>query len=958
MANTNCQCSSARLPLLAEPACLGKPVLLCSRPVAPRRKPRAHPPPPPKARATRQTNRFALASQSVRKKSGQFLQDDWLRGCAGRRASLLISCTARPEPLPKVSGEASFLSPRASLSGAGDERHPMSIKNSLSLLLVASMLLSATGAESGGGTTQGNLQQKLDAFEKKLEGMRNLPAGAASAKMQLSNLMKMGKGAPAPLEQYVLEAVCAGLVSIDANDLYEKIRPTLPDVSSFENEVLETCPACSGSGGSSIPCQQCHGSGDCPIPSCENGTRETPSLGGSPGMVVSCSTCKGTGKCPACQGKGEHIVRCSKCHGTRRIVNKTAARKLYENRVTMAIADCRDKQGKGVLPVSNLASNKSLQHEVIPSQGGRERSSAPENIQAIFEKAKTAAAESNKLNMCGFYTGMSAADAQTLTKHYALGVADGITVGDPVYMIVLSPGGLRRVTRGGNTFDELVQAVENRVGNLKQDRDSKEYKLKTIDGIVVTMSESVGFNMTDPVVKEYSTKEYVARRAEREASERSAFAEAFSKRKESTLPDLIASMVKIPGKDYSMGKYEVTQAQWELVMGDNPSRFKGVDNPVESISWDDCQKFLENLNSLPIVKQSGLVFRLPTAEEWEYACRADATGMYCKLVDGTEITENTLDRVAWFSSNWDPKTHPVGQKEPNAYGLYDMHGNVSEWTQTADGEDRVNLGGSYITSAKFCEASFQSRILHSSQNSHLGFRLCAIRKETAKMEDNERRALDALFAARRASAIPDLIANMVKIPDKGYMMGKYEVTQAQWEAIMNENPSHFKGADNPVEMVSWYECQTFLRKLNDQPAVKKSGLEFRLPTNAEWEYACRAGSIGKYCKLVNEEEITEDTLGRVAWFRDNSDRQTHPVGQKEPNAFGLYDMNGNVWEWCQEEYGSIESSAKGQHNEHDRIYHGGCWLLSAKICEASFRGGFSPSHQNSRLGFRLCASRR
>ena len=191
-------------------------------------------------------------------------------------------------------------------------------------------------------------------------------------------------------------------------------------------------------------------------------------------------------------------------------------------------------------------------------------------------------------------------------------------------------------------------------------------------------------------------------------------------------------MVRIPGKDYWMGKFQVTQAQWESVTGTNPSDFKGPENPVENVSWDDCQVFLETLNAQPAAKASGLVFRLPEEAEWQYACRAGATeywtSAYCKLADGTEITEETLDEVAWFDKNSDEMTHPVGQKKPNAFGLYDMYGNVWEWTSTADGEDRVNHGGSWLDPAWDCESLIRGRGSPSYRDNDLGFRLCADRR--------------------------------------------------------------------------------------------------------------------------------------------------------------------------------------------------------------------------------------
>ena len=223
---------------------------------------------------------------------------------------------------------------------------------------------------------------------------------------------------------------------------------------------------------------------------------------------------------------------------------------------------------------------------------------------------------------------------------------------------------------------------------------------------------------------------------------------------------LVAEMVQIPGRDYRMGKYEVTQAQWEAVMGENPSVFKGADHPVENVSLDDCQAFLEKLNAHPAARASGLVFRLPTEEEWETACRAGSTNDFCRLADGTEITEATLGRVAWYVDNGSTRPRwlsrflafaerlvdrvrevdwsetlshkPVGRKEPNAWGLHDLHGSVWEWTETAVGGNRVSRGGSWRFSAWYCVSS--SRRWHSPSNRllDLGFRLCATQRPAAE----------------------------------------------------------------------------------------------------------------------------------------------------------------------------------------------------------------------------------
>lgn len=180
-------------------------------------------------------------------------------------------------------------------------------------------------------------------------------------------------------------------------------------------------------------------------------------------------------------------------------------------------------------------------------------------------------------------------------------------------------------------------------------------------------------------------------------------------------------MVSIPGKNYAICKYEVTQALWKAVMGDNPSDFKGADRPVENVSWNDCQKFLEKLNALPEVKASGHVYRLPTEDEWMFACRAGATGDYCKLADGTEITEKTLGEVAWYDRNSPFRTEPVGTKKPNAFGLYDMNGNVRELTSTASGY-RSHCGGSWCDDVYRCTADYDHDLTPIDCD-HIGFRL-------------------------------------------------------------------------------------------------------------------------------------------------------------------------------------------------------------------------------------------
>ena len=197
-------------------------------------------------------------------------------------------------------------------------------------------------------------------------------------------------------------------------------------------------------------------------------------------------------------------------------------------------------------------------------------------------------------------------------------------------------------------------------------------------------------------------------------------------------------------------------------------------------------------------------------------------------------------------------------------------------------------------------------------------------------------------------------AHKVKITNPFYL-GKFEVTQAQYQAVMGSNPSNFKGEGNlPVEMVSWDDCQGFLKKLNE----KMPGKEFRLPTEAEWEFACRAGSTTEYC-FGDDESILE----QYAWYSNNSNSKTHPVGGKKPNAWGLYDMYGNVWEWCNDYYGDkyYESSPaedpKGADSSDVRVLRGGSGSTFVPwYCRSATRSGDVPTVRTVDNGFRVSCS--
>ena len=180
-----------------------------------------------------------------------------------------------------------------------------------------------------------------------------------------------------------------------------------------------------------------------------------------------------------------------------------------------------------------------------------------------------------------------------------------------------------------------------------------------------------------------------------------------------------------------------------------------------------------------------------------------------------------------------------------------------------------------------------------------------------------------------------------------YYIGKTEVTQAFWQAVMGINPSDFKGADLPVESVSWDDCQEFIQKLNSL-----TGRNFRLPTEAEWEFACRGGNNSRGYKYSGS-----NNLGSVAWYYDNSDGQTHPVATKAPNELGIYDMSGNVDEWCSDWYANYTSYSQtnptGPQSGSGRVFRGGDWCIGARCCRSSNRGDYDPTYHLFILGLRL-----
>ncbi|MBQ6338367.1 MAG: formylglycine-generating enzyme family protein, partial [Kiritimatiellae bacterium] len=431
-------------------------------------------------------------------------------------------------------------------------------------------------------------------------------------------------------------------------------------------------------------------------------------------------------------------------------------------------------------------------------------------------------------------------------------------------------------------------------------------------------------------------------------------------------------------KGFWLGKYEVTQEQWQQVMGTNPSGTKDDKRPVDSVSWNDCQEFIRRINTM----LGGDKVRLPTEAEWEYACRAGG------LDD--DIDEKKKSEMGWFADNSGNESQPVGMKLANAWGFHDMYGNVWEWCNDwrdsnggypkedvvdpigpSSGSARIVRGSSFWH--KLGKALFRNRWVPTQRLYTIGFRLCMNSEDPvgasargSAVSAASGKQTTALYCVVDLAAGPNAgkypVSYLAAEPKGGWtdeyktkklvlrriepgmfkMGGKYEVTltkpfycgvfevtQKQYELVTGSNPSQYKGDLRPVEQVSWnmvrgdsstynwpssanVDPNSFMGKIQ-----ARTGLNFDLPTEAQWEYACRAGTTSPY-NNGGDSEADLRKLGRYlfnqrgrGWKESDADFARHEpdgkggcweyhtvVGSYQPNAWGLYDMHGNVLEWC------------------------------------------------------------
>jgi formylglycine-generating enzyme required for sulfatase activity len=376
-------------------------------------------------------------------------------------------------------------------------------------------------------------------------------------------------------------------------------------------------------------------------------------------------------------------------------------------------------------------------------------------------------------------------------------------------------------------------------------------------------------------------------------------------------------------KPFCIGKYEVTQDVWDMVM---KGRYDGGDStPVWDISWKDAKAFAERLTR---INSRGDVFRLPTEAEWEYAARAGTATAFSFGDDASLLAD-----YAWQGEDAVSRRR-VGTKLPNPWGMFDVHGNVAEWTQ-----ENVLRGGAWDDEIGNLRSA--ARIVPGSEERGGGLRLVvepgtAPLRRAAKKDANSIGMEFALvpagsFVMRRGGVECDGDGDSKESKKvrkwrvnftKPLYVSKFEVTQDEWNALMDFNPSVVLGGRLPVDNVLWRDAQEFVRRLNAKEGTDK----YRLPTEAEWEYAARAGAEASHAadgKLPGNHGVFNDT-------------GPEPVGSLQANRWGLYDMQGNVAEWVQDwwekdgiGYTGVVTNPRGPREGSYRVIRGGSWESSA-----------------------------
>lgn len=421
-------------------------------------------------------------------------------------------------------------------------------------------------------------------------------------------------------------------------------------------------------------------------------------------------------------------------------------------------------------------------------------------------------------------------------------------------------------------------------------------------------------------------------------------------------------------KPFLICQTPVTQFVWARIMKYNYSYFRGEQMPVHCISWHEAKDFCD-LTDLD----------LPDEKQWEYACKAGTQSTYYW---GEHSVESI--KYAWYGEPWRTgSTHDVALKNPNAFGLYDMCGNVLEWCSNYYNDQRfpkrVTRGGDWYAGKHCLKSSYRVPLAEDFKQKNLGFRaIYDITSEAKKANANilvissneylskihssennnipgfrylEEKSYSCGGQTHLVKNYTHIATNMIfsLIPGgkflmeyeyydddnnckkfseeknvKSFLISKTPVTQSVWLQFMRYDDFCFRGGQKPVESVSWNDCIEFCNKVN-----------LDLPSEAQWEYACRAGTKSIYY-------WGDDNAFQYAWFGEKWDYgSTHDVAQKKPNAFGLYDMCGNVIEWCLD----------WENYEHRKVVRGGSWY--SDWIESNWRGTRNENSRRPHMGFRV-----
>jgi formylglycine-generating enzyme required for sulfatase activity len=418
--------------------------------------------------------------------------------------------------------------------------------------------------------------------------------------------------------------------------------------------------------------------------------------------------------------------------------------------------------------------------------------------------------------------------------------------------------------------------------------------------------------------------------------------------------------------------HEVTQAEFRAIMGTNPSISTADPRlPVENVRWSEAVLYCYRLTERE--RAAGRItaqqeYRLPTEAEWEYAARAGSTGAHY----------GDLNAIGWWSDNSQGQTQVVRQKAPNVWGLYDMLGNVWEWCSDAYGNyptgsvtdpkgpsfgsGRVSRGGGVVDDADLVRLAFRYWDEPEDRFGDQGFRPVIASVPPAPPRPTGfvwippgTFVMGSPATEPGRSSGTDFEKQHSVALTRGFWLCDHEVTQGEYETIMGQNPSQFKGdANRPAEKVSWQEAVLYCEKLTQRErSFGRISVQhaYRLPTEAEWEYAARAGMT----------DMRYGGLDMLGWYNDNSDNQTWPVRLKAPNPWGLYDMLGNVSEWCSDRFDVYYLSARavdptGPTRGSDRVFRGGSWANASSGLRFAERSGFGINIKWEYFGFRPALS--